>query len=81
MYIPTLRIPTERPGVATTPFGPHLLTCFFVTRMCMGESSDALVRPIIFLGVHVRLAGGGQQAVLCGASAHCCKTLLDKCKP
>ena len=39
----------------------------------MGESGDALVRPVILLVVHVRLTYGGEQAVLCGASSRRCK--------
>ena len=59
VYIPTLSIPAEQPGVATALFGPHPLTY----EMCMGESGDALVRNVTFLVVHVRLAGGGEQDV------------------
>ena len=43
--------------------------------------SDALVRPVTFLVVHARLAGGGEQAVLCGASARRCKPFWISCVP
>ena len=39
----------------------------------MGESGDARICPVILLVVHVRLACGNEQAVLCGASSRRCK--------
>ena len=76
MHIATLSMPAERPRVATThvwPSSSHLSQVFFAPGMCMGESGDALIRPVILLVVHVRLACGGGQAMLCGASSRRCK--------
>ena len=43
----------------------------------MGESGDALIRPIVLLVVHVRLACGGEQAVFCGASSRRCTPFVE----
>ena len=49
----------------------------------MGESSDILIRPVILLVVHARLACGGEQAVFCGASSRRCKPFCISacCRP
>ena len=47
----------------------------------MGESGDTLIRPVILLVVHVRLARGGEQAVFCGASSRRCKPFcISECR-
>ena len=43
----------------------------------MGESSTALVRPVILLVAYVRLACGGEHVVFLMPL----KTLFDKCVP
>ena len=41
----------------------------------MSESGDIVIRPVVLLVAHVRLARGGEQAVFCGASSRRCKPL------